>query len=60
MEFKTSKKIDEWIEEHINQGCVSRATAGEQFIFEFVPSGIVECQTVICMCCKEKFTDYVN
>lgn len=42
------------------QGCVSYATAGEQFAYELLPSGIVECQTVKCMCCKEKFTDYVD
>ena len=40
--------------------CVSHATAGEQFVYEFIPSGIVECQTVKCMCCGEKFTDYVD
>lgn len=38
----------------------SRATAGEQFVYEFLPSGIVECQTVKCMCCNEEFTDYVD
>lgn len=45
---------------HIKQGCVSHATAGEQFVYEFLPSGIVECQTVKCMCCNEEFTDYVD
>lgn len=39
---------------------MSRATAGEQFVYEFLPSGIVECQTVKCLCRKEKFTDYVD
>lgn len=57
MEFKTTKKIDRWVNEH-RKKCVSRATAGEQFVYEFLPSGIVECQTVRCMCCKEEFTDY--
>ena len=60
IEFKTSKRIDKWIEKHMKQGCVSRATAGEQFVYEFLPSGIVECQTVKCMCCNEEFTDYVD
>lgn len=60
MEFVTSKRIDKWIEKHREQGCVSHATAGEQFVFEFLPSGIVECQTVKCLCCKEEFTDYVD
>ena len=29
MEFKTSKKLDKWVENHRKQGCVSHATAGE-------------------------------
>ena len=60
VEFKTSKRIDKWVEKHIKQGCVSHASAGEQFVYEFLPSGIVECQTVKCLCCKEEFTDYVD
>lgn len=60
MEFKTSKKIDEWVINHMEQGCRSRATAGEQFVYEFLPTGIVECQTVKCLCCKKEFTDYVD
>ena len=59
MEFETSKKLDKWVEEH-RKFCKTRATAGEQFIYEFLPSGIVECQTVKCMCCGKKFTDYVD
>lgn len=59
MTFETSKKIDKWIKDHRAKGCVSHATAGEQFVFEFLPSGIVECQTVKCLCCGEEFTDYV-
>ena len=48
------------VENHRKQGCISHATAGEQFVYEFLPSGIIECQTVKCMCCGEKFTDYVD
>lgn len=59
MKFETSKKIDKWVEEH-RKRCESYATAGEQFVYEFLPTGIIECQTVKCLCCKEKFTDYVN
>ena len=59
MKFETSEKIDKWVEKH-REKCVSHATAGEQFIYEFLPTGIVECQTVKCLCCKEKFTDYVG
>ena len=59
IKFKTSKRIDKWVERH-RKHCVSHATAGEQFVYEFLPSGIIECQTVKCMCCGEKFTDYVD
>ena len=59
MKFETSKKIDKWVEKH-REKCVSHATAGEQFIYKFLPSSIIECQTVECLCCKEKFTDYVG
>lgn len=59
MKFETSNAIDKWVEMHRENGCVSRATAGEQFIFEFIPIGIVDIQTVKCMCCKEEFTVYV-
>ena len=59
MKFETSKKIDKWVEKH-REKCVSHATAGEQFIYKFLPSSIIECQTVECLCCKAKFTDYVD
>ena len=59
MEFKTSNKLDKWVENH-RKKCKTRATAGEQFVYEFLTSGIVECQTVKCMCCGKKFTDYVD
>lgn len=59
MKFETSIKLNQWVKKH-RQNCVSHATAGEQFIYEFLPSGIIECQTVKCMLCKEKFTDYVD
>ena len=29
MEFKTSKMVDKWIEDHRKSGCISHATAGE-------------------------------
>jgi hypothetical protein len=60
MEFKTTKKVDEWVENHVKSGCVSHATAGEHFVYEFLPCSIVECQTVKCLWCKERFTDYVD
>lgn len=60
MKFETNKNIDKWVENHIKQGCVFHATTGEQFIFEFLPTGIVECQTVRCLCCKQEHTEYVE
>lgn len=59
MTFETSKRLDRWMEKH-REKCISRATVGEQFIWKFLPSGIVECQTIKCLCCGEKFTDYVD
>lgn len=58
--FQTSKRLDNWMEKHRSEGCKSRATAGEQFVLEFLPSAIVECQTIKCLCCGAKFTDYVD
>ena len=59
MTFKTSRKLDKWMEQH-KEKCVSHATGGEQFFFEFLPNGFIECQTVKCMLCKEECTDYVD
>jgi hypothetical protein len=60
MKYETSKKIDKWVENHRKNGCVSHTTAGEQFKYSFLPSSIVECQRVTCLCCKEEFMDYVD
>lgn len=59
MKFETSQKINKWIKEH-QKKCKSYASGGEQFMYTFIPNGIIECQTVQCMCCKEKFTDYTD
>ena len=59
MEFITSNKIDKWVENH-RKKCISHATAGEQVIYKFLPSGIIGCQTVQCMCSGAEFTDYVD
>ena len=53
MKFKTDKSIDDWVENHRAQGCTSNASAGEQFIYEFIPTSIMEVQTVKCMCCGD-------
>ena len=54
MTFETSQRLDKWVEKHRKE-CKTRATAGEQFIYKFLPSCIIECQTVKCMyyCTKE-------
>ena len=59
MVFETSQRLDKWVENH-RKKCKTRATAGEQFVWAFLPSGIIECQTVKCVCCGEEFTDYVD
>lgn len=55
MKFKTDKSIDDWIENHRAQGCTPNASAGEQFMYEFIPTSIMEVQTVRCMCCDKDF-----
>jgi len=59
MEFKTSEELDMWVKNHV-QKCKTHATAGEQFKYTFLPSGIVEVQTVKCLCCGEEKTVYVD
>lgn len=34
MTFETSQRLDKWVEKH-RKKCKTRATAGEQFIWEF-------------------------
>ena len=57
MKFETTEQINKWMQEH-QKKCKSKAFDGAQFKFEFIPTGIVEAQTVKCMCCKKEFTDY--
>ena len=57
MEFKLNSKLEEWINEH-NKVCHSDASAGEHYQFEFLPTGIVEIQTVKCLCCGKEKTAY--
>lgn len=33
MTFETSPRINKWMQDHVRQGCITRATAGEQFVF---------------------------
>lgn len=58
MTFETTDKINNWVKQHCKE-CHSFGAAGEQFEFRFLPTGIVECQTVECIICKKKITDYV-
>lgn len=60
MNFQTSPKINNWTKMHKENGCKSKAAAGEQFQYLFIPSGIVECQIVECLVCGEKCQDYVE
>lgn len=57
--FVPSKEIRAWVKNHVNAGCISHATAGEQFEYVFLPTSIIECQTVKCLICKKEFADYV-
>lgn len=59
MVFKTSQELDEWVKKH-SEKCKSYATAGEHYEFRFLPTGIIECQTVKCLCCGKKKTFYVD
>ena len=34
MVFETSQRLDKWVEKH-RKKCITRATAGEQFVWEF-------------------------
>lgn len=59
MKFETSEQLDKWAVKH-RKRCRSRATGGEQFVYEFISSGFVECQTIKCLCCGKEFTYYVD
>ena len=52
MVFETSQRLDKWVEKH-RKKCKTRATAGEQFVWEFLPSGIIEmsnCKMYVLWC----------
>ena len=57
--FVPCDAIKNWVEEHAKT-CKTHATAGEQFTFQFLPSGIVEVQTVKCLICGKTHTEYVD
>ena len=54
MIFKVAPDIEKWMEDH-GKKCKSRGSAGEHWEFVFLPTGLVEIQTIKCICCgKEK------
>ena len=59
MEFKTSDKINKWVEEH-KKVCKIKTFDGSQFKYSFIPTTIVECQTVQCLNCKTEFVNYID
>ena len=53
------KLIEKWTEEHDKKHKDSPVpTAGERYIYEFLPTGIITCGTCRCMLCKESFNFY--
>lgn len=59
MNFEVSEQIENWAKQHAEK-CKTRAFDGAQFKYEFIPTGIVEVQTVKCMCCKKEKTAYIG
>ena len=57
--FKLNNGLVHWMREH-SKTCKSPAFDGAHYIFEFIPTGIVEAQTIKCMCCKAEKTAYVD
>lgn len=57
MTFETSDMVVRWTEVH-DLNCKSRASAGEHYLYQFIPSGIVMVQTVRCLVCGKEFTVY--
>lgn len=51
------KKINKWQKEHDKQHG-AYPTAGERYIYEFLPTGIITCVTCRCMLCNEEFDCY--
>ena len=50
-----------WMSEHNKKHKDAHVpTAGERYIFEFMPTGIVTCCACRCMLCGEKFEFYVD
>lgn len=58
MTFEVPPRMDKWTEEHVKSGCKSNATAGEQFEYRFLPTGIVDISSVKCLCCGKSLTLY--
>ena len=59
MKFEVSEELQKWIKQHLVV-CQSKTFDGAQFRYEFIPTALVEVQTVKCLCCGEKKTAYVD
>lgn len=53
------KRLQKWMEDHDKKHKDALVpTAGERYIYEFLPTEIVTCGTCLCMLCKESFDFY--
>lgn len=59
MTFELPKELEDWTHKHCEH-CKSYATAGEHFVYKFVPSGIVTVCTAKCLICREEKTVFVD
>ena len=59
MKFEVSEELQKWIKQHLVV-CQSKTFDGAQFRYQFIPTALVEVQTVKCLCCGEKKTAYVD
>lgn len=59
MIFTPNEDILKWTQEHIRI-CTSKDFTGTQFEYSFLPSGIVEIQTVKCTVCNKEHIVYLD
>lgn len=58
MTFTAAPEIKRWVKNH-GKKCKSNGSAGEHWEFVFIPTGLVEIQTVKCICCGKEKTVYI-
>ena len=56
-QFTLLDELDKWADEHAKK-CKTRDVAGAQFEYSFLPTGIVEIQTVRCIVCGKEHAEY--